>query len=480
MDESYLEWLIGLPGLGEAKARRLAERFPSLGQLRAATREELSAVEGVTPVDVDTLLGLLSDGPERDASGQLFLCPNCGSFAGTAAESCPFCGVEFEASTDSGLSDQIEEFVVEEDAPARICLTCGAGMGREATKCGMCGRQYTPEELALLPGFQPSLDESSPFCPRCGGYLFSDETECAICGTAVPSAKPAPPTANAKGVVKDFLTRWQRMAPAVPALSETDRLQEELEHYDRLLDADSTLERAWVNRSKILEKLGRSAEAADSLAKAADLNPAKDEEYRLEVQNILRSTADASALPARWRQPAATAAPKAVDARLVEALSHYDSLLRADPSLIVAWRTKGEILDRLGRIDEARQSFERADRLEHAEGRSLQAAVSGLRSRGLASSGPAGAGHVNGRVNGRVNGTRSGRTNGRTNGRTRKRLNVRQGATNGLVNGNGFTNGRRGRYGPPRIPAQPHWSRSVVGIAAVVALMVIVPILASM
>src|SRR5439155_1224752 len=40
--------------------------------------------------------------------------------------------------------------------------------------------------------------------------------------------------------------------------------------------------------------------------------------------------------------------------------------------------------------------------------------------------------------------------------------------------------GRRGRYGPPRIPAQPHWSRSVVGIAAVVALMVIVPILASM
>ena len=499
MDESYLEWLIGLPGLGEAKARRLAERFPSLGQLRAATREELSAVEGVTPVDVDTLLGLLSEGSGRDASGQLFLCPNCGSFAGTAAESCPFCGVEFEASTDSGLSDQIEEFVVEEDAPARICLTCGAGMGREATKCGMCGRQYTPEELALLPGFQPSLDESSPFCPRCGGYLFSDETECAICGTAVPSAKPAPPTANAKGVVKDFLTRWQRMAPAVSALSETDRLQEELEHYDRLLDADSTLERAYVNRSKILEKLGRSAEAADSLAKAADLNPAKDEEYRLEVQNILRSTADASALPARWRQPAATAAPKAVDARLVEALSHYDSLLRADPSLIVAWRTKGEILDRLGRIDEARQSFERADRLEHAEGRSLQAAVSGLRSRGLASSGPAGAGHVNGRVNGRVNGTRSGRTNGRTNGQTNGRVNglaegrvnglttgavngltFGKGATNGLVNGNGFTNGRRGRYGPPRIPAQPHWSRSVVGIAAVVALMVIVPILASM
>src|SRR5205809_6495579 len=139
MDESYLEWLIGLPGLGEAKARRVAERFPSLGQLRAATREELSAVEGVTSADVETLLGLLSDGLGREAPGQLFLCPNCGSFAGAAAKSCPLCGVEFEASTASGLSDQIEDFVVEEDAPARFCLTCAAGIRRESTNGVMCG-----------------------------------------------------------------------------------------------------------------------------------------------------------------------------------------------------------------------------------------------------------------------------------------------------------------------------------------------------
>src|SRR5881397_3930309 len=302
MDESYLEWLIGLPGFGEAKARRIAERFPSFERLQAATHDELSAVEGVTSADIEALRGLLSDGSGQDASGQLFLCPQCGSFAGTAAK--------------SGLSDLIEDVVAEEDAPARMCLTCGAGMGREATKCDVCGRSYTPEETALLPGFQPDLGESAPFCSRCGGYLFSDETECAICGTAVASTKPVGPSANAKGVVKDFLTRWQRMTPVVPALSETDRLQEELEHYDRLLDTDSTLERAWVNRSKILEKLGRSKEAADSLSKAAELNPAKDDEYRLEVQNILRASADASALPARWRQPAATAAPKVAETRL--------------------------------------------------------------------------------------------------------------------------------------------------------------------
>src|SRR3989475_2220613 len=488
MDESYLEWLSSIPGSDAERARRIAERFSTYDQLRAATREELASVEGLTPTFVDALLALLGGSPSRDAAEHLFLCPECGSFVGTRTTACPFCGVQFDGSTESGLREELDDFL-RDDVPIRLCQTCGATMDKDATACSVCRRPYSPAELALLPGLQPVLDETAPFCSRCGAYLFSDEAECAICGTSVSAASEVP--AGGKGVVKDFLSRWQRMAPPGPAPSEAERLAEELEHYDRILEANPSLERAWANRAKVLDKLGRTREATESLAKAAELNPAKEDRYRLEVQNILRSNEDASVVAPRWTQPPATASPKVVDIHLVDALNHYESLLRADPTLVVAWKTKAELLERLGRSEDARASRAEADRLDTVGERSIRAAVSGLHSNGLATPGPTGAG----RTNGRVNGTRSGRTNGRTNGRVNglaegrvnglttgavNGLTFGRGATNGLVNGNGFTNGRRGRQGTPRIPPQPHWSRSVIGIAAVVALMIIVPILASL
>jgi len=273
MDQSYLEWLLGLPGFTEEKARKVAERFPTYERLEAATREELASLVVLGSADVDALLGVLHGTTPPKASDELFLCPECGSFVGTGATACPSCGVEFAGSAEADLSEELEEFLDEDGPPARLCLTCGAAMGKGATKCGMCGRQYAPSELALLPGFAGSLEEGAPFCAHCGAYLFSDEADCAICGTAVSPTVPQPAGVGGKGVVKDFLSRWQRMAEAGVPVSETDRLQEELEHFDRLLETDASLERAWSSRAKILEKLGRRDEALESLSKAADLNP---------------------------------------------------------------------------------------------------------------------------------------------------------------------------------------------------------------
>src|SRR5438046_227162 len=413
MDESYLEWLSSIPGSDAERARRIAERFSTYENLRAAPREELLAIEGLSPSFVDSLLGLLGT-PSDHAAEHLFLCPECGSFAGPGATRCAFGGVEFESSKESDLAGQLSDFLEEEDA-SRICQTCGATMGAESTTCPVCGRQYDAEGLALLPSLQPHLDEAAPFCSRCGAYLFSNEAECAICGTLV-SGVPEP-VLGTKGVVKDFLSRWQRVAVPGPVASEADRLAEELEHYDRLLEANPNLERAWSNRAKVLDKLGRTKEAAESLAKAAELNPAREEQYRLDVQNVLRSKEDASVIAPQWKQPAPTAAPKVVDTHLIEALEHYDSLLRADPSLVVAWRTKAEILERLERPEEARAAGEEADRRERDD-RFVRAAVTGLQSNGLATSGPAGVG----RTNGRVNGTRRGHTDRRTDGRPERRV----------------------------------------------------------
>src|SRR5438309_2842815 len=133
MDESYLEWLSSIPGSDAERARRIAERFPTYENLRAAPREELLAIEGLSPSFVDSLLGLLGTPADRDAAEHLFLCPECGSFAGPGATRCAFCGVEFESSKESELAGQLSDFLEEEDA-SRICQTCGATMGAERSE----------------------------------------------------------------------------------------------------------------------------------------------------------------------------------------------------------------------------------------------------------------------------------------------------------------------------------------------------------
>ncbi|HYM39449.1 MAG TPA: hypothetical protein VEY12_04790 [Thermoplasmata archaeon] len=497
MDESYLEWLRVLPGFSAEKARRVADLFPTFEHLRAATPQELASVEGLTPHDLEALHRLVHDSRGRDEDGHLFLCPECGSFAGPASTECPFCGVSFGEASEEASVHEIDRFLKDEQAPPRLCADCGAVMAGDARRCEVCGREYTRLQAAILPGLSVPPEDPTRFCPQCGAYQEDVALECTICGhNRNRTPEVAANGHNGKGLAEGFLSRWQRVAEAAPR-TEMDRLNDELEEYEKLLEADPSLEKVWAKRGRVLAKVGRAVDAAESLAKAAELDPAKDEEYRLEVLDILKSKGDLSLLPTRWGQVRAAAAPSAEGERLLDALRHYDALLEHDPELVVAWRTKGEILERIGRVEEARACFERADALERREDELLKAQVVGLRAPGLVSSSASltgrtnglSTGHVNGRTNGRVNGLAEGRVNGLTNGAvngvgtgrgaTNGLGGFTNGRTNGLVNGNGFTNGRRGRFGPGRIPPQPHWARSLVGIAAVVALMVLVPILAS-
>lgn len=497
MDERYLEWLRSLPGVTAARARRLAERFPTFELLRAATRDELASIDGLASSDVDSILRTLGSADGRDASGPLFRCPSCGSFLGPGSSSCSGCGASSAPSQEGGTADPLSA-LLRDEASGVLCVGCGAIMSREERRCPICSRTYTDAEVDLLPSRAAGFEASTRLCPRCGAYLFPGSEACAICGRG-PEAAPRPDVNGHHGLGQGFLERWQKVAEVAPK-TEMERLQEELDRYDRLVGTDPTLERAWANRGRVLAKMGRAVDAAESLAKAAELDPSKEETYRLEVLDILHAKGDMSFLPPRWREPAATSAPPAIEPKLLEALRHYDRLLEADPNLDVAWRTKGEILERIGRSREAEDAFARAETLERRKGESVRTGVEGLRTRldvGSLDAAPGGpkarlGGPVRGRTNGRVNGMGSGRVNGLTNGAVNG-LRQAQGATNGLsgwtggegrtnglVNGNGFTNGRRGRYTPRSLPAQPHWARSLAGIAAVVALLVLVPILGTL
>ena len=246
MDESYLAWLSVLPGFSAEKARKVAERFPTFEHLRAATLEELASVEGLSPHDLEALHHLAHDPRGRDASGHLFLCPECGSFAGPASTECPFCGVSFREAEEAATVEEIDTFLREEETPALLCMSCGATMAAGASRCAVCGRVYTPREAALLPGFAPEVEAQDRLCSRCGAYLVSGSAECVICGFDRARSPEVPTNGhNGHGIAEGFLSRWQKVAEAVPR-TEMEQLQEELEQYDRLLDADPALGRVWA------------------------------------------------------------------------------------------------------------------------------------------------------------------------------------------------------------------------------------------
>lgn len=498
MDESYLVWLQSLAGLNPAKARRVAKLFPTFEHLRAGDRDQLRQLNGLSFAEVDAIERAVRESGGRHADGRLFLCPECGSFAGTKATSCPFCGVAF-SSGEEAIAAGLDEFLREEET-GKLCLDCGAVMARDAIACPICRREYSRSELALLPSLSGDIDETR-FCARCGAYLVAGSDDCAICGTPLARPSALPTAANShRGLGQGFLSRWQKVVEVTPS-RETERLLEELSQYDKLVETDPSLERVWAKRGRVLARLGRTVDASESLAKAAELDPSKDDEYRLEVLDLLRTKGDMSFLPSRWRQPAATSSPPSVQPKLMEALDHYDALLANDPNLAVAWRTKGEILERIGRSAEAKACFARAESIERQAAEDGRTGAAGLTAdRGFVAGTPSptradarSTGRVNGKTNGRTNGRTYGTGGGRINGLTNGAVNGLRGAvngvggwtggagrTNGLVNGNGVTDGHRGRYAPRRLPTQPHWARSLAGIAAVVALLVLVPILASL
>jgi len=466
----------------------------------------------------------------------LYLCSNCGGFIVASTKTCPTCGAPVEGEEQvPAPAEEIRAIQAPAGMPP-ICLHCGAFNQPGATVCGTCGKSMQerieelpspgmeevipkgflpprrkeplapevplpeepaekPVEVEAKPEAPPPVEakpEAVPEAPPPAPVEAKPEapTEPRPSPPVPPTPVPVPRPRRDRGVTRDFVRRWERVAEA-REVSPRARLEEELEHWGRLLESDPDLERAWHRKAQILAELGRRAEAIEAFDRLAQLNPAREEEYRLEALDVTRALADVSPVPPRWTAEE----PKDV-AAITRALEHYDLLVAADPTLKVAWETRAELLRQMGREEEAQASEERAleaderlrrvsaDGLVGLQTRSLLRAaqrmgrVNGLvngmggRVNGLVN----GLGRVNGLVNGlgRVNGLVNGMGGGRVNGLAA--VPVRRGLTNGLVNGDGFVNGRRGTVAE-RLASRTAWVRPTAGVAMTVAFMVLLPLL---
>src|SRR5438093_737682 len=437
MDESYLSWLRLVPGVSADLARGIVERYPDPELLKGATPRDLAAIPGMDEDVATRVLELVRTASTSDASWYrdepaLYLCPECGSFVGKGSSACPFCGVVFdEEGSAPAPASPVEELLASRNGEAKICTRCGAFLEPGATSCRMCGTEYAAERFSQLPAVDttPIPEEELSLCPSCGAFLAGGAAHCVICGKPIADERIREIARNGKGVSKDFLTRWQKAAvegaPTIaPAPVAPRTLVDELRDGEKVLDAQPALEQGWVHRGRVLVNLGLATEAIACFDRAGTINPANDAEYRKEAIAALGPGANLSILPQRW--------------------------IPETEALRPAPEPRGP------------------PRTPRARGASR--------------------GFTNGRVNGLTNGRR-GRTNGRVNGLTNgsgatnglvSGLALGEGRTNGLVNGNGFTNG--GRAPPQRMvpSAGREWTRSLAGVAGVVLLMILAPILASM
>src|SRR3990170_1175821 len=249
---------------------------------------------------------------EREGQG-LFLCPECGALVGAGTTVCPRCGTSLEGEEEAppAEAEKVAELPPEAltgGSSLFVCTNCGAFLRAEDTKCPSCGVEFEEGAIAeAAPAPEAETGAFFPICPNCGALVPSTARRCAICGHRMgePVAEKAPPVEEEIGITKDFLERWRRIAEE-KALTPEKKLLRELEQYDSILAADPTVERAWLKKASILVQLGRLKDAVACYESLASLNPAKDDAYRIEVLDFLKSPADMSFLPPRWSRIRAT------------------------------------------------------------------------------------------------------------------------------------------------------------------------------
>ncbi|HYM40062.1 MAG TPA: DUF835 domain-containing protein, partial [Thermoplasmata archaeon] len=159
-----------LPGLSTAKAMLLFDAgYKSVAALRAASRGELAAIEGLDPQDPIRIVEALAQ--PGDASVP---CPVCEAPVAKGARRCARCGEPVSGETVS-------------------CPRCNTPVPPGLESCPVCG-------LVLSVPSAPRPGPSRVACAACGEYIPVGSDVCPSCGARQkPPASPAPhPAAQGK------------------------------------------------------------------------------------------------------------------------------------------------------------------------------------------------------------------------------------------------------------------------------------------
>jgi len=460
-EDSLFQWLSLVPGLGRAKIKKLIEAgFSTLELLQKAKLKEVADVEGIGPLlaarikefveKVEPVEELKPKRVEKEPS--ILLCSHCGALITEKMKRCEICGAQLTEEGEKWEEEAVDGFWYREKPSLYICTNCGAIVSEKTEKCGICGAELKEIEEDIE--VEKEKIKRPPSMPR---------------------------IKRRKGVTKDFLRRWERVKEV-----KIEEFDKELKRCDELLKAHPEDVATLKKKAYLLVQLGMYNEALKTLEEAQRIKPVEEEEYKLEVLNILR---------AKEGLPAIELEEELEDREQIEdALKYYDRLLEIDPTMERAWQTKGELLEKLGRSGEAVKCFEKAIEAELARQTSKKLiAFSALRNFGAFEARPSkflvkkeldrgvkGLVNATGRMNGLINGLVNGRINGLINGRGKVNDLV-----TGLVNGNGLINGEglyngRGLLHKPKIKrvGEP-MGRAVAIVAAVLTLIIITPILSS-
>jgi uncharacterized repeat protein (TIGR01451 family) len=429
----------------ERQVDELIELVEIEDELETATAEARKE-EAALALDDEPIPGIeketMTDAPDL---GSLYLCPICGAFIQSGMTKCPSCKTVF---------DDIEEMELEPVGAVQSIVERPEDLAREMAA------EIEEIEAELLEPPKPRREEkkggvSKDFLDR-WKKLDSGDSRGSKARVKVPEARKM-----TGQEVEEELGLEDLIVPI-----EDVKLEAEI---DELADAHSEDEEFWTEKARALAANGKVEEAVASLDRAAELNPERELEYKrlmLELMGVgpRDGNIDLSEI-ASIDEIGELAIDEFLLADTTQArIGEIDIDLGSDPENGSLWQEKGELLEKLGRHEEAVDCFDRSIRLSYAD---LRKDSGGLTPRhlmpqigiGLTN----GQGRVNGRVNGlliqrglgngesagmtngggRVNGTGRGRINGMINGLARGRVNGKvNGLTNGRTNGRGLVNGR--------------------------------------